>query len=302
MIRVVGTVVMDLLARVKKIPARGETVLGKGGLRLRLGGKGYNQALFAASANAANVKVQFEACVGRDQFGEMAKHVLQSHNVLTKLQFSSTESTGTGSICLEEGTGENCIVVSLGANEHLDLSASTANASNIVIGQLELPLHTTLQAFKQEPASCIRMLNAAPIPSAPSTLLDQLLLQTDVLVVNQVEAEMLSNTYNDTILATAQRVMDTKLHANALAVIVTLGKHGAFYLTKRGKHGTVPGTSHVAVDTVGAGDCFVANLAIHMLQQPNGIEACVVAANQAAGEYVSAIKPSYTLGELLLRA
>ncbi|KAH9257011.1 hypothetical protein BASA81_004832 [Batrachochytrium salamandrivorans] len=311
MIRVVGTVVMDLLTRVERIPVVGETVIGKGGLRLRLGGKGFNQAIFASQALSSSSslspsppRVLFDASVGRDQFGDMAQAKLMANNVQARLQLSPTKSTGTGSICLEEGSGENCIVVSLGANEDLDANQMHLEPGiKVVLGQLELSLAATLHVFKQE--SGIRMLNAAPVPLHRTPLLDELLRETDVLVVNQVEAEMLSEPDKEegkSLLGMAKRLLSTKLHPNALAVVVTLGKQGAFYLTSNGVAGMVPVTKDVAVDTVGAGDCFVGTLAAELMLSDNAdFAACVLAANHAAGQYVAVVKPDYALGELLLK-
>lgn len=303
----VGTVVMDLLTRVERIPVAGETVIGKGGLRLRLGGKGFNQAIFASQALSSSSpllppRVVFDASVGRDQFGDMAQARLVANHVQARLQRSPAKSTGTGSICLEEGSGENCIVVSLGANEDLDVKQVQARPeTKVVLGQLELSLAATLHVFRQEAG--IRVLNAAPVPLHRTPLLDELLRETDVLVVNQVEAEMLSEAgEGKSLLGTAKRLLATKLHPNALAVVVTLGKRGAFYLTSSGLAGEVPATKDVAVDTVGAGDCFVGTLAAELSLTRNAdFAACVLAANRAAGQYVALVKPDYALGELLLK-
>ncbi len=65
---VIGSSNTDMIIRVPRIPAPGETILG-GEFFTAAGGKGANQAVGAARAGG---RVKFVARVGNDMFGERA--------------------------------------------------------------------------------------------------------------------------------------------------------------------------------------------------------------------------------------
>src|SRR6266571_5635786 len=82
MILVVGSLNMDQVVRVPRLPALGETLLGAGSLKLIPGGKGDNQAVAMARLGAP---VVMAGRVGNDPFGEQLLHSLQADNVDTRL-------------------------------------------------------------------------------------------------------------------------------------------------------------------------------------------------------------------------
>src|SRR5438309_8781124 len=79
-ILVVGSLNMDQVVRVPRIPALGETLLGAGSLKLVPGGKGANQAVAMSRLGAP---VAMAGRVGSDPFGERLLSSLQTDHVDT---------------------------------------------------------------------------------------------------------------------------------------------------------------------------------------------------------------------------
>ncbi len=112
-ILVAGSLNMDQIVRVPRIPALGETLLGAGSLKLVPGGKGANQAVAMARLGAP---VAMAGRVGNDPFGERLLSSLQSDNVDTDLiVVDQEEASGVAFIFLAPD-GNNAIVVAAGAN------------------------------------------------------------------------------------------------------------------------------------------------------------------------------------------
>src|SRR5690606_22666336 len=111
MIFVVGSINLDLIARVGRLPAPGETVSGSG-FATAPGGKGANQALAARRAGA---EVRMVGAVGNDAFAAEATALLAAGGVGLSLVRRVEAPTGTALI-LVGGDGENMIAVIPGAN------------------------------------------------------------------------------------------------------------------------------------------------------------------------------------------
>src|SRR5215468_2447793 len=115
---VVGSLNVDLVAHVSRIPRPGETVLGTGSLKFGPGGKGANQAAAMARLGAS---VSMAGRVGKDPFGELLLSGLRTDGVETQLvEVDQTETSGTAPIFLTPD-GENAIVVAPGANMSMGL-------------------------------------------------------------------------------------------------------------------------------------------------------------------------------------
>src|SRR5690242_11913408 len=112
-ILVVGSINMDQVVQVPRVPTLGETILGAGSLRLVPGGKGANQAVAMARLGAG---VAMAGRVGSDSFGEQLLGALQSDGIDTHLvDIDAQEASGTAFIFLSP-EGDNAIVVAPGAN------------------------------------------------------------------------------------------------------------------------------------------------------------------------------------------
>src|SRR3954454_18299692 len=106
---VVGSINLDLVARVEALPRAGETVVGRDFVRMP-GGKGANQAVAAAKLGA---RVRMVGAVGDDPLADEALAGL--HEAGVELELRRTGTTGIALI-LVDGAGFNQIVVVPGAN------------------------------------------------------------------------------------------------------------------------------------------------------------------------------------------
>jgi ribokinase len=228
---VVGSVNLDLVARVERLPRPGETVTGATFTRIP-GGKGANQAVAAARLGA---EVTLVACVGADDFAREALVELERAGV--ELELARRGVTGVALIAVD-AAGENTIVVAPGANVELrpeDVAAG--DDADGVLCQLEIPIEAVEQAALTTPGRFF--LNAAPAPTGPVPV-------ADVTIVNRYELDALPSP--------------------AGLVAVTLGAEGAVLL-EDGEEVARAAPPHVdAVDGTAAGDAFTACLVVSLLE------------------------------------
>lgn len=252
-VAVVGSVNVDLVATVSRLPRPGQTVPAHGFQQLP-GGKGANQAVAAARLGR---RVAFVGLTGADAEGAAARAGLEREGVdVAHLGIAPGAATGRAIVLVAEDA-ENSIVVVGGANallgdEHvLDASAVVGRAA-VVVAQLEVPVGTVLAAARAATGTVV--LNPAPAQEVPRELLDLV----DLLVVNEVEYEVvLGRPVPDDLAGLAGDVARSGLRG---AVVVTLGGRGAA-LVQDGRV-LVEGPPPVpVVDTTGAGDTFIGALA-----------------------------------------
>ncbi|WP_345762045.1 ribokinase [Diaminobutyricibacter sp. McL0608] len=249
---VVGSANLDLVYRVERIPAAGETVLAKG-FDSAPGGKGNNQVTAAARAGA---DASFIAAIGADAAGDRLVASLVDSGVDLHLRRTDAPS-GTAVIYVDD-RAENSIVVDSGANRMLkDLTAderAIIGDARVLLLQLETPPETVAAAAAvARAAGTIVVLNAAPI----RTLSPALLQTIDVLVVNEHEAALLVEDLRDEDPAgLSEQALATALAESGFAVIVTLGVRGAVVSVPSAGNAFVEGLTVDAVDTTGAGDTF----------------------------------------------
>lgn len=250
MIVVFGSLNLDLVTPVERLPGAGETVLGPG-YALHPGGKGANQALAARRAGAS---VALIGAVGRDAFAELAVELLAADGVDLSHLARVAVPTGAAFIAVD-AQGQNQIVVAAGANAEARADALAGlqlGEGDLLLLQREVPEGECLRA-----AQLIRqaggrvILNLAPAGEpAP-----ELLALTDILIANEHEAAILARSLGWSESepdAIAQR-LDAE---RGIACIVTLGAAGAV-----GWHGGVrrrlEAPRVAVIDTVAAGDSFV---------------------------------------------
>ena len=254
MVVVFGSINIDLVTRVARFPAPGETLTGTS-FQLYAGGKGANQAMAAARAGA---HVRLYGAIGRDALADTVLAKLSSSAVATDGVARVDGPSGCASILVTE-SGENCIVVVSGANEFADPDAvpeAMLSASTTLVLQQEVPDHANASLIARAKRAGARIvLNAAP---AHLTALD-CLNQLDVLIVNETEAQALAAQTGWP--ASPMRFAAACAAANApLTVIVTLGETGAIAATADvGLEQPAPAVE--VFDTTGAGDALVGTLA-----------------------------------------
>lgn len=253
MIVVLGSINLDLVARVARLPSPGETLAGRS-FTSSPGGKGANQALAARRAGA---DVALFGAVGRDAFAAPALALLREGGVAIEGVRQVDEATGVALIHVED-SGENAITVIAGANalasarqvpDHL-LSVTTT-----VVLQFETPKDESLALADRAKARGARVvLNAAPVTALDPAWLTSI----DVLVANEHEATALAREL--ALPEDSDAFAATMAGRHGIATIVTLGSRGALAATP-GLRYSVPALAVKCVDTVGAGDAFVGVLA-----------------------------------------
>jgi ribokinase len=274
---VAGSINMDVVATADRHPKVGETVAGRQVLYFP-GGKGANQAVAAARLGARTTLV---GRLGQDAFGAELKAFLDDQGVdIGYVQETAEAHTGTAIITVADA--DNTIVVVPGANALVgsgDVDVIPLLKGDVAVSQFEIPLPAIAAFFtRARAAEAITLLNPAPAQTIPRDLL----AQVDVLVLNESElgllagAELSHATGEAQILAAARQI---RARPDQI-ICVTLGKRGVLALAGR-EEITVPGRAVTAVDTTGAGDCFVGALAAQ-LADGVPLSAALAFANAAA--------------------
>ena len=258
MIIVFGSINMDINIRLKAFPEAGETVLSQS-YTSTPGGKGANQALASARAGA---KTALVGKVGDDGPGLRILNYLKRHEVMTS-GVSKSEDFPTGmAVVTKEKSGDNRIIVALGANALVDAEQAPPDIfrpENVLLTQMEVPIEQNAVVMKNAKDKGAKViLNLAPSLSIPK----QLLSLVDFLIVNQIEAKQLGgrlgiDTKNDTAKLAQSLAKDGKL-----TCIVTMGADGVIAVSPDGKGVQLPSMKlEEVVDTTGAGDCFCGTFA-----------------------------------------
>ena len=255
----VGALNMDQIVRVEHLPRPGETVTG-GDLLRAAGGKGGNQAVAAARLGAL---VTMVGRVGDDAFGRELSQGLREAGVSTDGVRACDRPTGTALIFVDEH-GENAIAVSPGANAALlaaDVPRGPIESAEVVVATLEAPLDAVEQAFRAaRQAGVPTVLNAAPAQALSREMLDL----CDVVICNETElATLVGHGVGAGSEVDAARALLKRTSEGTQIVVVTLGERGAVALDGRGREVVEQSAFDVrVVDTVGAGDAFVAGFVV----------------------------------------
>lgn len=266
----------DLVIRVPRPPARGETLMGSSFV-VQPGGKGSNAAVACARQGAA---VALLARIGADDFGRMALALWAEEGIGTDaVAVVPGESSGVAQIWVYDD-GDNSIAVAPGAGTGLDdaqvqAAAGLLRGARVVMASCEVPLAATLAAFRlARQAGVTTLLN--PAPACP--LSDELLALCDVLTPNETELRALTGLGADAPLAEAAAVL---LRRGAGAVTVTVGAAGCELHRPGQPTWACAGHKVQVADTIGAGDTFTGALAA-ALAGGAPLDAAVRRANAAA--------------------
>jgi len=258
---VIGSINLDLTAKVDRLPLAGETITDAL-LERCPGGKGANQALAARRLGA---EVSLVGCTGSDAAADEALSLLRAAGVdLRGCCVDANTPTGLAMIAVD-AAGENQIVVAPGANRCLQLNGQGLPKGDALIGQLEVPVDVLTQAAMQ--FSGFLCVNLAPAREVSVALL----ARSDLVVVNELEADWFG----------------AQLDACTGYVALTLGARGARLMQGGQVVAEVSAPAVKAVDATGAGDTFTAALTLALVEgQPPAIAlrfACTAAALATLG-------------------
>lgn len=254
-ILVIGSSNIDLIAQVKHLPDAGETV-GNANFSKVFGGKGANQAVAAARAGS---NVNFVSSLGDDANAEELKKHFRSVGINTNNLHQVNDCSTGVALILVDNKGENCIAVAPEANEKLTpdlINDELIKEADIVLMQMEIPYNTVKSVCLTAKTHNIKVL----LNPAPATKLDEELLNcVDYLVLNETEAELISelSINKDGLDTVAQKL--TNMGCDT--IILTLGKEGSYLYSKELKK-KIYSYNVKAIDSTAAGDTYCGALAV----------------------------------------
>jgi ribokinase len=279
---VCGSLHLDIMVDAPHLPRVDETAVGTK-WAYKCGGKGGNQAVMSAELGARAAMI---GRVGQDDFGKRLLAHLDRAGV-DRSEVGVDPVAGSGmSVAIVESTGDYGAVIVSGSNlaikpQDAGAAFTRLGGAPILILQNEVPEAVNLAVAQEAKKTGARViLNAAPARD----LFQELIEFIDILVVNRVEAGMLSGhpveTTEDAIGA-----LGALGHAHR-DVIVTLGAGGLVVGARESAPHFIPATPVKVISTHGAGDCFIGALGL-ALARGTTLEAAATQASRVAARFVS---------------
>lgn len=251
-ITVIGSLVMDNVIRMERLPKDGETVMGNS-FELCFGGKGANQCVAIARLGG---DVEMVGMLGKDENGEKFKRLLVEEGIKSDNVFTSDdEPTAITQIHIDKN-GQNTICLLPAANyafgqAEIEKIDNVLKNTEFVVLQLEMRLDTVEEIIRRAKKYGAKVL----LNPAPATRLkEEIFASVDYLTPNETELSVLTGMPTETdeeIAAAAKKLID----CGVKTVISTLGSRGAMLATEKGVE-IIEGYKVKAIDTVAAGDSF----------------------------------------------
>jgi ribokinase len=280
---VIGSINMDFVMRVSRMPAIGETLAGKD-FAFVPGGKGGNQAVAAARLGA---HVAMIGCLGADEHGTRLRASLETEGIDCGGVLTSADLPSGVAMVIVDDMSQNAIVTVAGSNSKVsadlvETHTATLAAARMVICQMEIP-HRTVEfsLLIARELDIPTLLNPSPVTGPLPT---DWFAAVDYLVVNEIEAATLLGFAIDSI-SRARQAAEALQRQGARHVLITLGAQGVLALFANGKipHCEFyPAPRVKAVDTTGAGDTFVGAFATALVTGYSHVEAVAFAQSAAS--------------------
>lgn len=278
-VTIVGSINVDNILHIKKLPQPGETI-AMTEFSKAAGGKGANQAVASSRADSKTV---FVGRVGSDDNGRYMLNQFKDNGInIDHVAVTENQQTGQAYILLQE-SGQNSIIIQHGAN--FDVSASDVREaqdqiedSDFVIAQFETPLDAIIEAFKiARNAGKATILNPAP---ARSDIPDELLKLTDLITPNETEAQSITGI--EVVDEASMKKAADKLHEMGVkGVIITVGEKGS-YVSYEDLEQIIPAFKVKAVDTTAAGDTFIGALASELKPDLSNLKESIIYASKSS--------------------
>jgi len=251
---VVGSINIDLVSTTDRIPAIGETISGID-FQVHPGGKGANQAV---AVGRLGYPVRMIGRLGNDAFGQQLRSNLEGAGVDVAGVMTSEGTSGVA-VILVDNKGDNCIVITAGANalltpQDLDANIEIIRSAGVVLTQLETPLNTVEYLADL----CVRegvplILDPAPARELPADFLKKISWFTP----NETEASFYIDSANrNPETAEPEQVARALKERGLQGVILKLGSRGAYLSCASGEAHTIASFPVHAVDSTAAGDAF----------------------------------------------
>ena len=274
---VLGSLHYDIFIKSNAIPKIGETVLAEKWFP-KLGGKGANQAV---ALNKESIKVKFISAIGDDFFSEFLLTRLQEENISLE-NISKVKGNSGISVAISNKSGDYSAVVVSGVNleipDALLYDDRLWKDASFLIIQNEIKEEMNLAAAKEAKKRNIKVFfNAAPAKK----INHQLFECVDILLVNEIEAQQLSEDYSSNFYTIA-----TKLSNIVSKVIITLGSDGVLLCEKYNKPIHIKGFPVNVKSAHGAGDYFAGKFLIDFIKN-NNFENSIRIANKKTAEFIS---------------
>ncbi|SMP38788.1 ribokinase [Anoxynatronum buryatiense] len=256
-IAVIGSINMDIVMKVHRLPEKGETLMASD-YRTVPGGKGANQAVAAARLGAS---VAMIGALGNDAFGDTLLKGFQDEGLNVEGIQRTTGASGNALITVDD-QGDNTILVYPGANgditpQWIHQQEKLIQEADWVMLQLEIPMNCVVAAAKLAKKHGKKViLNPAPAAELPPELYTFL----DLLTPNETELALLTG------ITGSEAGMQELLKRGVKTIVVTLGSKGS--MAKNGD-GTFTAEPYAikAVDTTAAGDAFNAGLVVALAEE-----------------------------------
>ena len=274
---VLGSLHYDIYIKSNSIPKIGETVLAEKWFP-KLGGKGANQAV---ALNKELIKVKFISAIGNDFFSEFLIKRLQEENI-SLANISKVKGNSGISVAISNKSGDYSAVVVSGVNleipDALLYDDRLWKDASFLIIQNEIKEEMNLAAAKEAKKRNIKVFfNAAPAKKINHKLFECV----DILLVNEIEAQQLSEDYSSNFYTIA-----TKLSNIVSKVIITLGSDGVILCEKYNKPIHIKGFPVNVKSAHGAGDYFAGKFLIDFIKN-NNFENSIRIANKKTAEFIS---------------